>query len=203
MEWPGACNPYRIEGAAAKPAMARLDHVTRYLDHFGNMGCSVMLIAEAFGYRGGRVTGIPLTSERIIRRNPRFAAEFPEIVSVYRPCEELGAQETEATATIVWRVFEKLPVGQAPLCWNVFPAHPYQMTAGLWSNRSPTRSEIERGAEFARQLVQIMKPRTVVAIGRCAERGLAAAGIPAIPVRHPANGGATLFVRQVTPILFP
>jgi len=48
-----------------------------------------------------------------------------------------------------------------------------------------------------------MKPSTVVAIGRCAERGLTKAGIPAITVRHPANGGATLFVKQITPILFP
>lgn len=76
-----------------------------------------MLIAEAFCYRGGRVTGIPLTSERIVRSNLRFAAEFSDIVSAYRPCEEVGSRDTEATATIVWRVFEKLPVGQAPLCW--------------------------------------------------------------------------------------
>jgi hypothetical protein len=202
MEWANATNPYRMTGAAEKPAMARLDHLTRYFDHFIRAGCSVMFVAEAFGYRGGRVTGIPLASERIIRSNPRFAAEFPDIVAAYRPCEEMGSRDTEATATIVWRVFEKLPVGQAPLCWNVFPAHPYQASEGPWSNRPPTRSEIERGAEFARQLVQIMKPQTVVAIGRCAERGLAMAGIPAIAVRHPSNGGGALFVKQVTPILF-
>lgn len=71
----------------------------------------------------------------------------------------------------------------------------------MWSNRSLTREEIACGAEFARQLVPIMEPKTVVAIGRCAERGLANAGIPAIAVRHPANGGAALFVKQVTPIL--
>src|SRR4051812_41885284 len=78
-EWPGAVNPYRMTGAEAKPAMARLDHLTRYFDHFVRRECSVMLVAEAFGYRGGRVTGIPLTSERIVRHNPRFAAEFPDI----------------------------------------------------------------------------------------------------------------------------
>jgi len=201
LDWPQTSNPYHAEGPIRKPANLRAEHLRIYLESFLERGCKVMLIAEAFGYRGGRVTGVPLTSERIILENERFRREFPRLATAYTPCCEVDAPQGEATASIVWKLLEQVSVGQAPLCWNVVPAHPYNEERGIWSNRPPKQSEVTAGAIFAKRLIAIMKPEIVVAVGRHAERGLAEAGITAIAVRHPSNGGARQFTNQMQDIL--
>jgi len=201
LDWPQTSNPYRMKGRARRAAEQRTEHLRIYLKTFQERACGVMLVAEAFGYRGGRVTGVPLTSERIIQENLRFRDEFPALAASYVPCAETGAPQGEATASIVWKLLENVPAGQAPLCWNVVPVHPFNEERGMWSNRSPKRHEVAAGAVFAKRLIAFMKPATIVAVGRHAEHGLAEAGITAIAARHPSNGGARQFADQVKDIL--
>ncbi len=113
------------------------DRLTRYLDE--RQGASVLLVAEAPGYRGARISGLPLTSERQVS----------------------GDGPAEATATIVHRVLAELGVGDDVLLWNVVPTHPGSAT----SNRRPTGSEIAEGVQFARQLA---RGRIVIPVGRVA-----------------------------------
>lgn len=103
----------------------------------------MLLVAEAPGYRGTRVSGVPLTSERQLT----------------------GAGPGEATATIVHTVLEDLGLAGGVLLWNVVPTHPGDET----SNRAPTRAEVEAGLPFVRELA---RGRRVVAVGRLAERAL-------------------------------
>jgi uracil-DNA glycosylase len=117
-----------------------------YLDRRGE--APVLLVGEAPGYRGTRVSGIPFTSERQLS----------------------GAGPAEATATIVHRVLAELDLDHAVLLWNVVPTHPGTET----SNRPPTRVEIEAGLGFARRLA---RRRHVIAVGRVAERALGAPGV--------------------------
>ncbi len=102
-----------------------------------------MLVGEAAGYRGARVSGIPFTSERQLT----------------------GAPPGEATATIVHRVLAELELADAVLLWNVVPTHPGTAS----SNRLPTRREVEAGLPFARELA---RGRRVLAVGRIAEEAL-------------------------------
>jgi uracil-DNA glycosylase len=106
----------------------------------------ILLVGEAPGYRGARVSGIPFTSERQLT----------------------GTGPAEATATVVRAALGELGLEDAVLCWNVVPTHPG--TAA--SNRRPTRAEIEGGRGF---LAALARGRRVIAVGRLAERTTGAA----------------------------
>ena len=108
----------------------------------------ILLVGEAAGYRGARVSGIPFTSERQLT----------------------GTGPAEATATIVHRVLAELGIAEHVLLWNVVPTHPG--TEAM--NRPPTRAEIEAGLRFVERLAH---GREVVPVGRVAERALGHAGI--------------------------
>jgi uracil-DNA glycosylase len=105
----------------------------------------LLLVGEAAGYRGARVSGIPFTSERQLT----------------------GAGPAEASATIVHRVLAELGLEDSVLLWNVVPTHPGTEN----SNRVPRRNEVVEGLPFARELA---RGRRVIAVGRLAEAALGA-----------------------------
>ena len=105
----------------------------------------LLLVGEAPGYRGARISGIPFTSERQLT----------------------GSRPAEATATIVHRVLAELGLAGQVLLWNVVPTHPGSAT----SNRSPTAAEVAAGLPFAQALAD---GRRVVAVGRIAAAALGA-----------------------------
>ncbi len=130
-------NFYR-DGAGAAQRRARLGG---YLD--ARRGSAILLVGEAPGYRGTRVSGIPFTSERQLT----------------------GSGPAEATATIVQRVLRELEIADDVLLWNVVPTHPGTAT----SNRPPTRGEVAAGLAFVEELAD---GRRVIAVGRVAEAAL-------------------------------
>src|SRR5713226_5254402 len=113
-------NFYREGEGAAR----RLDRLERYLAD--REDAPLLLVGEAPGYRGARVSGIPFTSERQLT----------------------GVGPAEATASIVHRVLAELGLTDRVLLWNVVPTHPGTAT----SNRPPTRCEVVAGRVFAQEL---------------------------------------------------
>ena len=130
-------NFYRHGTGAAE----RRERLAAYLD--SRRGAGILLVGEAPGYRGARVSGIPFTSERLLT----------------------GEGPAEATATIVHRVLAELGAGEDVLLWNVVPTHPGTET----SNRAPTRREVIEGRVFADELAV---GRRVLAVGRVAHDAL-------------------------------
>jgi uracil-DNA glycosylase len=102
----------------------RRERLVRYLQ--ARVGAPLLLVGEAAGYRGARVSGIPFTSERQLT----------------------GRGPAEATATIVQRVLADL--GVDALCWNVVPTHPGTAT----TNRRPTPGEIDASRPFLDELAR-------------------------------------------------
>jgi uracil-DNA glycosylase len=104
---------------------------------------SLVLVGEAAGYRGARVSGIPFTSERQLT----------------------GCGPAEASATIVQRVLAELGVEDEVLLWNVVPTHPHR-PGSPYTNRRPTRDEVETSAHF---LEGVARGRRLIAVGRLAQ----------------------------------
>ena len=127
----GTFNFYR-DGSGAS---VRRERLRTYLA--SRAEASIILVGEAPGYRGARISGVPFTSERQLS----------------------GAGPAEATATIVRRVLRDLGVEHDVLCWNVVPTHP-GTAAG---NRAPTRIEIAAGLPF---LARLAEGRRAIAVGR-------------------------------------
>jgi uracil-DNA glycosylase len=144
-----------VDGFVARLAAARIGEtynqyadsplrrarLARYLS--AGRDAPILLVGEAPGYRGTRVSGIPLTSERQLT----------------------GRGPAEATATIVHRTLAELGCADEVLLWNVVPTHPGSAT----SNRAPTRPEIEESAPV---LAELARGRRVIAVGRIAHARL-------------------------------
>jgi uracil-DNA glycosylase family 4 len=129
--------------ATGQRAALLRSRLTAYL--VSRVDAPILLVGEAPGYRGARVSGIPFTSER------QLTGEGP----------------AEATATIVHRVLGELGLEDDVLLWNVVPTHPGTEAA----NRTPTRDEVRAGLRFAWRLAE---SRRVVAVGRIASTALGA-----------------------------
>jgi uracil-DNA glycosylase len=117
------------------------ERLSRYLA--SRAGAEVVLVGEAAGYRGARVSGIPFTSERQLT----------------------GSGPAEATATMVHRVLARLRIEEDVLLWNVVPTHPGTET----SNRRPLSGEVAAAAPF---LDEVLQGRTAITVGRLAAAAL-------------------------------
>jgi uracil-DNA glycosylase len=115
--------------------------LTAYLE--ARADAPLLLVGEAAGYRGARVSGLPFTSERQLT----------------------GSGPGEASATIVHRVLAELGLEESVLLWNVVPTHPHR-PGNEGTNRRPTVAEVEAARPF---LTVLARGRRLIAVGRLAE----------------------------------
>lgn len=167
---------------------ARRHNLGLYLREMSRRRSTTLLVGEAPGYRGTRVTGIPFVSEAIMVRGVPTLSLFGPGRGYRSPSH--SSQRGEATSTIVWRVLSELR--HTPLLWAAFPFHPHE-AGNVDSNRAPTPVELELGRHFVERLLDMWDITRVVAVGNVAARTLGAMQIPATKVRHPSRGGASAF----------
>ena len=129
-------NFYR-HGAGAR---LRRERLASYLA--SREGAPLLLVGEAAGYRGARISGVPFTSERQLT----------------------GSGVAEATATIVGDVLAELGLVEDVLLWNAVPTHPHR-PGDPRSNRRPTLAEVRAGRPF---LEELARGRRAIAVGRLA-----------------------------------
>lgn len=173
--------------------------INRQLNLRDHLRCDAkyMLIGEAPGYQGCRYTGIPFTSERLLVEGKIPRLEYHKgirITTRSRPW-------SEPSATIVWGALKDLGIEHETILWNAFPFHPHNKDKPL-SNRTPTRDEVNDGDEYMVHLRQLHPNATIIAVGNTSHEMLCADGWKNIEkIRHPANGGATKFRKQLSEII--
>ncbi|PHR10750.1 MAG: uracil-DNA glycosylase [Sphingopyxis sp.] len=145
-------------------------------------------VARDLGYRGGRRTGLALTDEAHLDH----AAEMLATEGINRATE--GPAVAERTATVIWDTL--LRIQRPVMLWNVFPFHPHEAEDPM-TNRCHNRHERDAALPFMFELIELLRPDRIVAIGRDAAMALVDIPLPVHQARHPSYGGQTTFVRQM------
>ncbi len=176
----------------------RLHNLRRYMEHVLESSPDTLLVGEAPGYQGTYRTGVPFCSEAILLGPVNKFGQFGGYDNGFLRVYDSERLWKEPSATVVQRTISELPT--LPLIWATFPLHPHKPDVEL-SNRAPNAGEVILGAELLKNLIDIIQPKRVVAVGNIAEKTLAGMGIETVKVRHPSHGGATQFREQLLRLL--
>jgi len=173
----------------SRESLIRKHNLLTYFVHMKKLKPKILLLGEAPGYKGCRLTGVPFTSEKILSNHLFF--------------KELNFQfinnnfESEQSATIVWNALNDFE--NKPLIWNIFPFHPYD-GKDFSTNRTPNENELELGQKILMKLLEIFEIEIIVAVGRKSELKVKELNRTSTYVRHPANGGKNKFVAGINEI---
>jgi hypothetical protein len=166
----------------------RSQNLIRWLTAALESRVDTIWIARDLGYRGGRRTGLPLTDE--IHLNQAGAL----LGGIDFDRATRGPLVAERTAAIVWKVLAR--IGVPPVLWNVFPLHPHEPDEPM-TNRCHTRAEREATWPLLMALIEMIRPRRIIAIGRDAALALEGINLPLHVVRHPSYGGQAEFIAGI------
>jgi hypothetical protein len=174
---------------AADAAFIRRRNLELVINAAISHGIDSMWIARDLGYRGGRRTGLALTDEMHLFWHAKLLATPPLMQATQGPAM------TERTATIVWRALRL--INRPIFLWNVFPLHPHKPSDPI-SNRCHTRAERTACQQLNLWLIETLRPKKVIAIGRDAQAAMVELGIESIKIRHPSYGGQSEFFAGLT-----
>ena len=168
-----------------------------YLQEMLDRRPKVLLVGEAPGFRGMRITGVPFTNRVILGGPANSFGLFGPGKGYVLPPEAAGVA-AEPTATVLWQVLEE--VDFLPLLWSAFPWHTHQPGKPS-SNRTPRPSETKLGTPFWQELSELFGINTIVAVGNVAQHSLQRSGLDVPKVRHPAHGGRSGFKQGLEQLL--
>ncbi len=179
------CGIHDLDGAPQR----RSNTLQLILDVATKKEIDSIWIGRDLGYRGGRRTGLALTDDIHIHVH---AKRWNMVV---QPLTK-GEQIAERTAAAIWNILSQIEV--SIFLWNVFPLHPHEPN-DPFSNRPHNAYERKIGEKVLNELVLLLKPRRLLAIGndaaRSAHRSIGWHEI--VQVRHPSYGGYTQFMAQM------
>jgi uracil-DNA glycosylase len=190
---PDTTNQYALDSTNQKYNQFRRNNLRAYLQAIAKHQPACMLVGEAPGYRGARLTGIPFASPAVLNHLPKRLGMAPLITE-----NEWPHIQKEASATIMWQTLDQITA--VPLIWNVYPFHPHQ-PGKLQSNRRPTQKELALGRSFLQELRRFFAIPIIIAIGNTADKALTRWEFPHQKVRHPSHGGKKAFQQGIAILL--
>lgn len=170
-------------------AQLRCSNLIRSLERAVELRVKTIWIARDLGYRGGRRTGLALTDE------PHLGSYRSLLGGVSVEKATKGPDIGERTAGTIWRMLSRIK--EPVFLWNVFPLHPHDKSNQM-SNRCHTAFERRACAKYMHNLVSLLKPEKIVAIGGDAHKAALDIGLSTLRVRHPSYGGQNDFVEQIS-----
>ena len=192
LKFENAFNPYSdrcdVHDVADAP-QRRSTALLRMLEAAADTEIDAVWIGRDLGHRGGRRTGLALTDDVHVSIH---ATRWN--ISVERATA--GTVVAERTAAVIWSMLAS--VKARVFLWNVFPLHPHEPERPF-TNRAHRPAERVAGEEVLAELIAMLRPRRLVAIGNDATKSaLKIAGIGSVvQVRHPSYGGQRDFIEQV------
>ena len=168
-----------------------------YLSEMLGRSPKVLLVGEAPGFRGMRITGVPFTNRTMFQGPATSFGLFGPGKGYALPAGAEGVA-AEPTATVMWEVLAELDF--LPLLWSACPWHTH-VPGKPQSNRTPRITEARLGTPFWQSLVELFRIEAVVAVGNIAHRSLVSSGVDAPKVRHPSHGGRSGFKRGLEELL--
>ena len=180
------CNKYDKENANE----IRSTNLQAILEATIDSQVNAIWLGRDLGHRGGRRTGIALTDES----NLKIAGDLWDVKLMQATKGEIVV---ERTAVNIWSALRR--INENIFMWNVFPFHPHEHKS-QFTNRSHNAKERKIGLEILQELVQLLRPEKIVAIGNdaytCARRVFNKDDV--FKVRHPSYGGEKEFSRQIS-----
>ena len=167
----------------------RCDSLRTILEAATKSEVDSLWIGRDLGYRGGRRTGLAFTDDvHLAAHGKRWDVE------INRPTKDEAV--AERTATSIWTALSRINV--SIFLWNVFPLHPYE-SGDEFTNRAHNADEREVGKDLLKELIEMLEPSRLVAIGNDAKRIADQLGSdqPIEKVRHPSYGGQREFFEQI------
>ena len=153
-------------------------------------------VGQELGYKGGRRTGLAFTDDVHLQEHAeRWSVPFE------RPTK--GKEVKEGTATAVWDILSRIK--KPVFLWNVFPLHTYK-SDNPFSNRKHNAHECSAGKKLLSQLISLLEPHRLIAVGRDAEEvahslrdghEVLRDGHKVMYVRHPSYGGQNKFRKKM------
>ena len=189
---PSVFNPYRDvcpKYDIAEAPSIRRDNLANFLSFAMDAGNISIWVGRDLGYRGGRRTGIALTDELHLREISQIYPKMPEPRKSTR-----GPVMVERTASVFWRMIRQIE--DSLFTWNVFPFHPHE-EGNPFTNRCHTSHERKYVEPLFRELLNILRPTQIIAIGNDADNAIKGLGLPCVKVRHPSYGGIADFEKGV------